>query len=643
MKRIYTILALVCFTATSMFAQLIINEVLYDPSNSGLLGDANGDGTYSQTQDEFIEFFNNSYDNLDVSGYQIWDDTTNGSLVYTMPTGTVIPPQGALVVFGGGTPNGSFGGALVLADTGTSGLSLNNSGEIIVVKDAAGTVVLSFDSDALSDNPNESYTRNPDITGNFEQHNDNTSLLFSPGTKIDGSSFNTNLAVNVSFSVDMTSYTSTYGGVFLNGDFNGWCGGCNPMSDNNGDGVWEITLPLTADSIEYKFTLDAWTAQEEFQGGESCTKTTNGFTNRFGYIAGTTLFSSVCFNSCGTCSTIDMELQGILDFTTPDAGVTGKAIHLNVTGDIPNLNIYGIGIANNGGGTDGQEYTFPNIAVTAGTQILVVRDSQAIANYFDMCWSAFDLVLVDANGSISQNGDDAIELFRANGVVETFGDINVDGTGEYWDYEDAWAYKTDTGWMYAAPNCTDGTATIYDADCRYPICPGIMAIAITVEGEDDAAAITTLGGTLQMIATLEPINADDSTVTWSVDNSAVGTIDANGLLQAISNGDVVVIATANDGSGIFGSKTITISNQTNDVNDIYRTSVNVYPNPATHTLNIISDHPVSEVRVLNICCQVVDAQNLSSSQLNINALEAGIYFVEIQINDSWSRHKFIKK
>ena len=60
MKRIYTILALVCFTATSMFAQLIINEVLYDPSNSGLLGDANGDGTYSQTQDEFIEFFNNS-------------------------------------------------------------------------------------------------------------------------------------------------------------------------------------------------------------------------------------------------------------------------------------------------------------------------------------------------------------------------------------------------------------------------------------------------------------------------------------------------------------------------------------------------------------------------------------------------------
>jgi hypothetical protein len=146
-----------------------------------------------------------------------------------------------------------------------------------------------------------------------------------------------------------------------------------------------------------------------------------------------------------------------------------------------------------------------------------------------------------------------------------------------------------------------------------------------------------------LLQPLEPINADDSTVTWSVDNSAVGTIDANGLLQAISNGDVVVIATANDGSGIFGSKTITISNQTNDVNDIYRTSVNVYPNPATHTLNIISDHPVSEVRVLNICGQVVDAQNLSSSQLNINALEAGIYFVEIQINDSWSRHKFIKK
>ena len=148
MKRIYIILALVCFTTSSLFAQLIINEVLYDPSNSGLDGDANGDGVYDQEGDAFIEFFNDGFSNLDVSGYEIWDDTITGSLVYTIPSGTVIGPKGALVVFGGGTPVGDFGGALVLADTGSTGLDLNNSGEIIVIKDASGNTVLTFDSDA---------------------------------------------------------------------------------------------------------------------------------------------------------------------------------------------------------------------------------------------------------------------------------------------------------------------------------------------------------------------------------------------------------------------------------------------------------------------------------------------------------------
>jgi uncharacterized protein YjdB len=644
MKKIYILLVLVCLTTSSLFAQLIINEVLYDPSNSGLAGDANGDGVYSQTQDEFIEFVNDGWNNLDVSGYQIWDDTTTGTLVYTIPGGTIIPPKGALVVFGGGTPVGSFGGALVLADTGVSGLNLNNSGEIIIIKDAKGKVLLSYDTDALSDNPNESYTRNPDIIGAFEQHNDNTPLLFSPGTKIDGSPFDTTLAVNVSFSVDMTAYTGSFTGVFVNGTFNGWCGGCNPMTDDNGDGVWELTIPLTADSIEFKFSLDGATTWESFAGGEACTKTTGGFTNRFGIISGTTSFATACFNSCEACKNIDLQLKGIMDFTTPAAGVAGKAIHVKVDKNIPNLNIYGIGVANNGGGTDGQEYTFPNIAVTAGTNILVVRDSQALADYFGMCWSAFDLVLIDPTGNISQNGDDAIELFRANAVVETFGDINKDGTGLYWDYEDAWAYKADTGWVYATPNCTDGTTTMYDADCRYPICPSILATSIVVEGEDDATTITTKSGTLQMIATLMPANADDSTVTWSVNNPAIGTIDSSGLLTAVNNGDVIVTATANDGSGIFGTKTITISNQsTGSVNNAYKSSITIYPNPAENKLAIVSNYNISQVNILTISGQLIHAQKIVNGAVDISNLESGIYFVEVQINDSWSRHKIIKK
>ena len=198
MKKIY-FFASFLFCASIMHGQLIINEVLYDPSNTALEGDANGDGTYDQEDDSFLEIYNSSSTNFDISGYEVWDSTILSGVTqqrYVIPSGILIPPNGVLVIFGGGIPVGNFGGAVVLsADTAASGLSLNNSGEYINIKDTSGTIVLTYDTDALSNNPNESYTRNPDITGIFEQHEDNTPLKFSPGTRINGTPFDTNIVV----------------------------------------------------------------------------------------------------------------------------------------------------------------------------------------------------------------------------------------------------------------------------------------------------------------------------------------------------------------------------------------------------------------------------------------------------------------
>lgn len=203
MKKIY-FLASFLFCASIVHAQLVMNEVLYDPSNSGLDGDANGDGTYSQDDDSFVEIYNSSTSSFDMSGYQIWDDTTSGGTIqYTFPTNTSVPAQEAVVVFGGGTPTGPFGTSLVL--NAINGFNFNNSGEVIGIKDSSGAWVLFFDSDILSGNPNESYTRNPDITGVFEQHEDNTTLKFSPGTKIDGTSFN----VSSGLTENSTSFSLT--------------------------------------------------------------------------------------------------------------------------------------------------------------------------------------------------------------------------------------------------------------------------------------------------------------------------------------------------------------------------------------------------------------------------------------------------
>ena len=167
--------------------QILINEVLYDPPND-LPGDANGDGTREPQEDEFIEFYNYGGD-LDISGWSVHD---NAEERHIFPEGTVIPAGGVLVLFGGGTPTGTFGGSIVqVASEGI--LNMNNSGDFVTVYDSNNISVLTFDIEPLSNNPNESYTRNPDITGEFEQHAgiaEANGALFSPGTTVDGSNFN---------------------------------------------------------------------------------------------------------------------------------------------------------------------------------------------------------------------------------------------------------------------------------------------------------------------------------------------------------------------------------------------------------------------------------------------------------------------
>ncbi|MEO0600112.1 MAG: lamin tail domain-containing protein [Myxococcota bacterium] len=175
---------------------LTINEVLYDPSNDDPEpeqpppGDANGDGTYDLADDEFVELVNVSGAILDISGYAVWDDEAWGleQPRHIVPDGTVLEVGEAFVVFGGGVPTGTFGGAQVQVANGGR-LNLNNTGDTLRVTRADGRITLTFEIEPRSNNPNESYTRNPDIIGIFEQHAENTPILFSPGTRVDGTPF----------------------------------------------------------------------------------------------------------------------------------------------------------------------------------------------------------------------------------------------------------------------------------------------------------------------------------------------------------------------------------------------------------------------------------------------------------------------
>jgi len=87
----------------------------------------------------------------------------------------------------------------------------------------------------------------------------------------------------------------------------------------------------------------------------------------------------------------------------------------------------------------------------------------------------------------------------------------------------------------------------------------VLVNAISVTGEGDATTVLN-GGTLQMSAEVSPDNATNKNVSWSVeDGTGSATIDADGLLTATALGTVTVRATAQDGSGVVGTKEIEVA------------------------------------------------------------------------------------
>jgi beta-lactamase superfamily II metal-dependent hydrolase len=169
---------------------VVIHEIHADPHASQ--GDANGDGTVSVTQDEFVELANTTWEAIDLSGWTLSDAV---GVRHVFANGTVVPPREAVVVFGGGSPTGAFGnaaanGLVFTASTGT--LGLNNGGDTITLADAGSATVqaVTYGSEGGND---VSLTRSPDLTNApFVAHTtaSPTGARYSPGTwASDGGAF----------------------------------------------------------------------------------------------------------------------------------------------------------------------------------------------------------------------------------------------------------------------------------------------------------------------------------------------------------------------------------------------------------------------------------------------------------------------
>lgn len=171
------------------------------------------------------------------------------------------------------------------------------------------------------------------------------------------------------------------------------------------------------------------------------------------------------------CEASSLMITGVYD--GPLSGGNPKGVELYVVTDIANLSDYGIGSANNGEGTDGKEFTFPPMAVQAGTFIYWTSDQPLFESFFGTPaqYSSTDALI---------NGNDAVELFHFDEVVDQYGFIDIDGTGQSWEYKDGWAYRRagqennggafdPTKWEYSGVDNLEGDATNETCDVPFPI------------------------------------------------------------------------------------------------------------------------------------------------------------------------------
>ena len=163
-------------------AFIVINEILADPP-TGIVGDANGDGVGSSTQDEFIELLNFGEGDQDLSGWYLNDAVKTR---HVFPSGTTLLSDRYLVVFGGGAPV-LPGVNYQLASTGT--LSLNNTAEEVFLYTNSGELIDHVNYSAEG-GKNQSLARYPEGNGSGMVLHSTISAaqgkLFSPGRSVDG-------------------------------------------------------------------------------------------------------------------------------------------------------------------------------------------------------------------------------------------------------------------------------------------------------------------------------------------------------------------------------------------------------------------------------------------------------------------------
>ncbi len=486
---------------------------------------------------------------------------------------------------------------------------------------------------------------------------------------------------DVTFSVDTSNYPGGLAEtdiVYLNGNFVGWCGDCNPMSDDDGDGIWTLTMELADGDYEYKFTINGWSAQEEFSEAiEGCTVTDGTYTNRSLTVAGEDIvLPTVFWNLCaGETPGVVYNVTFNLDATAIEVGANGMYMGGGILGGADAVAMSdddgdGVWTATIPISTDqiGGNYTFlnsPNDGGDWGTkEDISGQDCADADNYNDRIVPEFSgdaefcyvfAVCTDGVCADPVDPDCSFEVFMAapgswpseitweiqdaDGAVVMSG--NADSTdvqilemsyGETYtlvmtdDYGDGWnggeisvngmIYTVEDGFTAeASVECTAPTP-----DCTYDVfmaAPGSWPSEITWEIQDaDGAVVISGNADSTDVQILEAFDGETYTLVM---NDSYGDGWNGGEISV--NG---VIYTVEDG---FDATVSIVCDALSITDNDEILEMRIYPNPTSSMINVQFDRDI-ELTLYNMLGQEIMRTN--EKQVDISALQNGNYILLVR-------------
>ena len=173
---------------------------------------------------------------------------------------------------------------------------------------------------------------------------------------------------------------------------------------------------------------------------------------------------------------------------------------------------------------------------------------------------------------------------------------------------------------------------------------GIMVTDIVVSSDAPGDSVE-VDQSIQMLVDVNPADASDPSVTWSVVNgTGIALIDENGELVGVLAGTVEVIATANDGSSVTGTLEVIIY-ETTGFNTAANSAVKVYPNPSDGTFKVsLTDMQPVEYTVYNVVGAKIQSGILKHNEtLKLKTSDKGFYYLRLDTSKGLAVKKLIVK